>query len=285
MRIPSNKISSVIRFFHSELKDIYPEGEITAFIKLSFSKVLNINSAQLLLKKEETLTESELLKFNFIIKDLKNEVPIQYVLGETEFYGRTFKTDKRALIPRPETEELVHWIIDEFKGAKDLNVLDIGTGSGCIAITLASELNHSKVHALDISDKALELTSENAVKLGAEIVIINGDAGNPGTLPDSQFDIIVSNPPYILPEEKDSMSRNVLDYEPENALFTPPGDALFFYRNIMNYASGHLKEGGKLFFEIHESQSEALKELAKKWFKNVNLRQDLYAKPRMLCVY
>lgn len=208
--------------------------------------------------------------------------PIQYILGETEFFGLKFKVGPGVLIPRPETEELVDWILQEHQQSTGLSVLDVGTGSGCIPVALAKNLQHPKISAYDISDDALRIgeknASENNCKINFQKFDIISDTGN-----DELFDIIVSNPPYIELSEKEMMKDNVLRFEPELALFTPENEPLFFYRSILGYAVKHLKKGGRLYFEINERFGQETAKLMKDYnFKNITLRQDLNGKDRML---
>lgn len=291
MRIPSNKITDVRNFFKQELKNIYAEAEINEFIFLSFEQILEFSRTDLSLRSHETMSESELLKFNNIVKELKKQKPIQYILGSTTFYGLDFFVNENVLIPRPETEELVDLIIQDSKlKTQDsrLQILDIGTGSGCIAIALKKNIPNSNVCAMDISEKALEVAKRNTLKNNTKINLIHADILNSSTLQLSNspthFHIIVSNPPYIASSEKINMQKNVLDHEPGTALFVEDSDPLVFYRFIAEYAQKHLTRDGKLFFEINEKYGDELAGLLQqKAFKNILLKKDINDKNRILC--
>jgi release factor glutamine methyltransferase len=221
-------------------------------------------------------------KFLKAITRLKNYEPIQYIIGDTEFYGLVFKVNPSVLIPRPETEELVDWIIKDCEDDKKINILDIGTGSGCIAISLAKNLPNAKVFALDVSNEALKTANQNAINNGVEVEFIEADILSYNSL-DIQFDLIVSNPPYVRELEKQMMSANVLDHEPHLALFVEDDDALLFYRKITDVAADILKPNGQLFFEINESLGESTKQLLDNSnYKNIELKKDIFEKDRMI---
>jgi release factor glutamine methyltransferase len=302
MKIPSNRVSSVIKYYRDQLSELYSREEIENFIFFSFSEYMDFSRTDLLSRKEETMSESMLLKFNFAVKALKQHKPIQYILGSTEFYGLKIKVDERVLIPRPETEELVHVILqDEERRHKSqesrqesqdagLNtatkILDIGTGSGCIAIALSRNITGARVSAMDVSEGALELAKENAKDNNADVEFIHADvlkdetAGRLGT-----YHIIVSNPPYVLGAEKGSMHPNVLDNEPHLALFVNDNDPLLFYRRIMELGKQRLEKNGMIYFEINEQQGEALKRLAHdKGYSDIVLQKDLSGKDRILSI-
>ena len=211
--------------------------------------------------------------------------PIQYVLGSTDFFGRCFQVDRRVLIPRPETEELVDWVRREEHQAHRL--LDVGTGSGCIAISLALELPDVQVAAVDYSADALTVAHANALRLGAQVDFRKADAlRNLAEVfaEEEPFDVIVSNPPYVPEADKQSMHRNVLDHEPHLALFVPDTDWLRFYRAIARAGQHLLKPEGRLYFEIYSAAAEAMQELlAEEGYTAITLRHDLYNKPRMIC--
>src|ERR1035437_10235997 len=215
MKIASNKISDVLRFFQDTLKDIYEKEELETLIAYCFEEYLNIKRSEISLRKNETMSESDLLKFNFAIKDLKQQKPIQYIFGKADFYKLKFIVNEHVLIPRPETEELVDLIIKEQLSAlnSQISIIDIGTGSGCIPIALKKNIPAAKVYGLDVSEKALEVAKQNALLNKVEIEFILNDILNPKSLnPESQFDIIVSNPPYVRISEKETMQKNVLDH-------------------------------------------------------------------------
>ena len=290
MRIASNKITDVLRFFRDELKDIYEKDELETIIAYCFEEYLNIKRGELILRINDTISESELLKFNFAIKALKQQKPIQYILGKADFYGSKFIVNEHVLIPRPETEELVDLIVKEFKVQSlkfpEISILDIGTGSGCIPIVLKKNIPSAKVVALDISEKALEVAKQNAEMNNVEIDFICTDILNPKSQilnPKLQVDIIVSNPPYIRISEKDQMQKNVLDHEPHLALFVADNDPLLFYKAIANMALKQLKPNGKLYFEINQAYGgETKRMLESKGFKNAQLVKDINNKNRIL---
>ncbi|MFL5762791.1 MAG: peptide chain release factor N(5)-glutamine methyltransferase [Bacteroidia bacterium] len=283
MKIASNRIGDIIRFFKQELKELYGEAELNTIISWCFEAFLNLNRTQLMLKSDQTVSESELLKFNFAVKDLKQQKPIQYILGEADFYRRKFIVNGHVLIPRPETEELADLIIRENRGKEHLKILDIGTGSGCIAVTLAKELTGSEVLALDISHDAIDVARRNSEKHNAGINYFTADILDPDFSPPAALDIIVSNPPYITVSEKNAMAKNVLDYEPHLALFVAGKDPLLFYRRIADIAIRALRKNGSLYFEVNSSLGpETQHLLEKKGFKNVKLFKDLSDNNRIL---
>ncbi len=286
MLIPSNKIRDIIRFFKNELNPIYESGEIEQMIVFCFEKYLNIKRADISLKLDETVSESVLLKINFVIKELKKNKPIQYVLNEADFYGLKFIVNENVLIPRPETEELVSLIIKNYtKKNKSISILDIGTGSGCIAISLKKNIENSKVYAMDVSEKALVVAKQNSElnKTEIQFVLNNILSLNSFESIECGFDIIVSNPPYIGFSEKNKMNKNVTDFEPHLALFVDDKNPLVFYEAISDFALKHLKIDGSLYFEINERYGEETANIMKqKGFKNVMLLKDLSNKNRIL---
>ena len=283
MKIPTNKISSVIKFFKEELKGIYPETEIQSFIYLAFEHYLGFSKHDLVLKADNHISESELLHFNFVVKDLKKHKPIQYILGEMEFYGLKFKVNSSVLIPRPETEELVDEIVKNHKEEKGLRVLDICTGSGCIAIALEKNLKEPVVDALDISEEALKVAQDNAALNNSKVKFIHSDILKKPLFSQKEYDIIVSNPPYVTESEKAWMEKNVLEYEPSLALFVDDSDPLKFYIAIAEWSKKYLKQGGHLYFEINEAKGEELIEKLNNFgFKNLALKKDIRNKHRII---
>lgn len=289
MRIPSNKISDVTRFFHSELGSIYPKSEIDVFVAISFGEILGISKAGLLLKNEETMSESEMLKFTGVIRQLKDQRPIQYIFGKADFCGMKFEVNEHVLIPRPETEELVEWIKQDAQAPTTGNqrpttILDIGTGSGCIAIALKKHFMDADVSALDVSEKALEVAKRNAGRNSVRVNFIHSDilSGSSHVSP-GKFDIVVSNPPYVRESEKENMQQNVLGHEPHLALFVKDDDALFFYKAIVSFAKEQLNKMGKLYFEINETSGNEVKMLMERsGFVEVEVKKDLSGKERMV---
>jgi len=275
--------------FLNELNGLYDIEEIENFFYMLTHYYLQLNRLTIALNPDKYLPVQDLKPLTDALKDLKKNIPIQYILGETEFFGLPFKVNKKVLIPRPETEELVDWILNtEFvKSNIELNILDIGTGSGCIAVSLAKNLPNSNVYALDVSEQALKIAKANAVlnkvfinTIHANILdveIWNDDIQN------LEFDVIVSNPPYVRKLEQEQMRGNVLNHEPHLALFVDNDDALQFYRAIAEYAQKYLKPNGFLFFEINEYLGNEMKQLLKDYnFNSIELKQDIFGKDRMI---
>jgi release factor glutamine methyltransferase len=282
MKIPSNKIQDLITFFRAELKGLYTESEINILMDYCFEVFSGIRFSQAKVS-QATISESQLLKFNFAIKDLKKHVPVQYVVGKAHFYGSVFNVRPSVLIPRPETEELVDLIIKENKGITDLSIIDIGTGSGCIAVSLKKNLQDAKVSALDISAAALEVATENAMLNNVEIEFIQRDILNEDLSNGQKFDVIVSNPPYVCRSEHSEMEKNVLDYEPHLALFVEDDDPLLFYRAITESAVRHGRAGARIYFEINQAFGQETADLMKeKGFENIELLKDINNKNRIL---
>lgn len=284
MRIASNKISDIVRFFRDELKDNFDKEELETFIAYCFEEFLNIKRSEITFRGIDTVSESELLKFNFAVKDLKKNKPIQYILGKADFYGLKFIVNEDVLIPRSETEELVDLIIKENQG--EITILDIGTGSGCIPIVLKKNILSAKVYSIDISEKAIEIAKQNARSNNVEIEFIQQDILSEKQIVLSsgiKFDIIVSNPPYIRESEKAEMHANVLEYEPHIALFVSDNDPLLFYKAITDIGLTELNPGGKIYFEINEAFGvETKKMMEEKGFKNVVILNDINNKNRIL---
>lgn len=272
-----------IASIRKELAGIYAKGEIESLIFLIFEKLKGYSRTQLLLAHEERLNEDDRNKIAKIVDRLKNHEPIQYILGMTEFYGLPFHSVPGVLIPRPETEELVQWIIQENKNSKP-SILDIGTGTGCIAISLQKNIPQSNVFACDISPVCLETARRNSELNSAEVSVFKYDILNDTTeisLP--ELDIIVSNPPYIRETEKSLMEKNVLEYEPELALFVADEKPLIFYERIADFSRIHLKNQGRLYFEINEAfGSECCVMLQGKGFSEIVLKKDIHGKDRMI---
>lgn len=278
------KIQDTIQLFRNELKDLYSPEEIENFIFFSMNEYLGYTRRHLQLKANQSLGEKETERFKTILAELKNHKPIQYILGNTEFYGLKIRVNEHVLIPRPETEELVELILQENPAPE--NILDIGTGSGCIAIALKKHLKDSVVFAIDISDEALLVAKGNAILNQTQVHFLQADILTPLSSEKkdsgSKFDVIVSNPPYVRQSEKDKMSKNVLDYEPHLALFVNDNDPLVFYKAIADFALQNLSASGKLYFEINEKLGSEVKNLLdKKGFKNVEIKKDMSGKERI----
>lgn len=282
-------------YFLQELSTIYDEMEATSFFYLILEHLCQLKRIDLALNPDFEISENDKVRWQNILTELKTQKPIQYILGETEFYGLKFLVNENVLIPRPETEELVELILKSTKEkvqSTDLKVIDIGTGSGCIAISLAKNLPNAKVFAIDVSEKAILTAQENAKQNGVEVNFIQQnilEIDELIKLPTSSFqrptffDIIVSNPPYVRMLEKEEIKTNVLEYEPHLALFVEDNDALIFYRKIAQLAKKSLTENGKLYFEINQYLGkETVTLLEKMDFKNIELLQDIYGNDRMI---
>lgn len=274
---------NAIEYIKTNLSGYYSDNESDSISLIIFEHVLGYSRLQVHLNRNELVGEYEIELIKKIVDRLKANEPIQYILGKTDFYGLSFKVTPDVLIPRPETEELVDWIIKE-ESRNSPKILDIGTGSGCIPITLAKNIPNAIVSGWDISEKTLAIAVENAKKLNATVEFERVDILNWKNLNISnKNDIIVSNPPYVRHLEKKMMSPNVLENEPQMALFVPDNDALVFYREIAAFASEHLAYGGRLYFEINEALGTKMTELLKKTgFNNVVLKKDINGKERMV---
>ena len=270
------------KYFISELSNSYPETEIQSFFNILIEFKLNLSRVELALQPMIEFNVTDLDFFQKALKGLKKQLPIQHIIGETEFYGLLFRVNKNVLIPRPETEELVNWIIEEHKSSSTLKILDIGTGSGCIAISLAKNLINAEVFALDVSSEALKTTKFNAEINNAAIQFIEADILTLSKLPNT-FDIIVSNPPYVRELEKEQMQQNVLANEPHLALFVKDENPLLFYNAIADFAKNHLIKNGNLYFEINQYLGkQTIKLLQSKSFKNIQLKKDIFGADRMI---
>lgn len=262
------------------LSTVYETREAGNIVHELLHQQLGIDRVQLSINQAFELKAADQEQLETTIARLQKHEPLQHVLGATEFYGLHLKTDGRALIPRPETEELVHWILEENRNT-GLEVLDIGTGTGCIPIVLAKEMNKAEVSAMDISSDALALASENAALNQVTVHFKQADILKQAL--DQSYDIIVSNPPYIPVADKAEMHTNVLEFEPGLALFVPDETPLLFYERIGYLAAQYLKPGGKLYFEIHHAYGQAVCDLLKDLgFDTVDLRKDLQGNDRMI---
>jgi release factor glutamine methyltransferase len=272
-------------YFIQELTPLYDVGEVESFFYLILEAKHQLQRVDLALQPELAFSESELKTWSSILEQLKKEIPIQYILGVTHFYGLEFEVNTAVLIPRPETEELVDLIIQNSKSKAQnskLKILDIGTGSGCIAVALAKNLPNAQVFALDVSEQALSTAKKNAglnqvpIQFLHQSILETEDLGQ-------QFDIIVSNPPYVRELEKQEIKKNVLDNEPHLALFVEDNDALIFYRKIAQLAQKNLNPQGQLYFEINQYLGQEMLDLLQELgFKNSELRQDIYGNDRMI---
>ena len=277
-------------FFNEALSAIYPKTEIDSFFFILMEEKLKLQRIDTVLKPDYLITEKNLIDLKNIVKRLQKEEPIQYIIGTTEFYGLPFLVDKNTLIPRPETEELVTWVLDEIKvltnnKITELSILDIGTGTGCIPISLAKNLTSLNISAIDISPEALLIAKQNAILNKVTIEFIELDILNAESLP-QEYDVIISNPPYVRELEKEEIKNNVLENEPHLALFVADENPLIFYNKIADLAKQQLSKNGMLFFEINQYLGkETVNMLAKKGFKNIQLKKDLFGNDRMIkCV-
>jgi len=277
-------------FFNEALSAIYPKTEIDSFFFILMEEKLKLQRIDTVLKSDFLITEKNLIDLKNIVKRLQKEEPIQYIIGNTEFYGLPFLVDKNTLIPRTETEELVAWVLDEIKVFTnnkiiELSILDIGTGTGCIPISLAKNLTSLNISAIDISPEALLIAKQNAILNKVTIEFIELDILNAESLP-QEYDVIISNPPYVRELEKKEIKNNVLENEPHLALFVADENPLIFYNKIADLAKKQLSENGMLFFEINQYLGkETINMLVKKGFKNIQLKKDLFGNDRMIkCV-
>ncbi|HQT23511.1 MAG: protein-(glutamine-N5) methyltransferase, release factor-specific [Sphingobacteriales bacterium 17-39-43] len=277
------------QIYTDSLRLIYDRREAASLAWLSISHVCKLERAEYLNLKDTEIPTDKFQSLLKILEELKTGKPLQYVIGETEFYGMTFKVNPSVLIPRPETEELVEWILSDIRKSKisieGLKIIDIGTGSGCIPISLKKNLPEAQLFALDISPEALGVSKQNAALNTTRIQFIQDDIRNSVSreLIGEKFGIIVSNPPYVTEAEKQQMLPNVLEHEPHLALFVPNDDPLIFYRAIADFAIKHTDTNGSLYLEINENLGEETVQLLKQMgFKNIELRQDLSGKDRMI---
>ena len=280
------KIAALKHYFFSELQPIQEVSEIESFFFILIEYLHKLQRIDVSLNPDFEVSETDLEKWNIILSELKTEKPIQYITGEAWFYGYRFEVNENTLIPRPETEELVEWIVESTKleaESTKLNILDIGTGSGCIPISLKKEIPNAMVSALDVSENALEMARKNAVSNEVAVHFILQNILETESLLE-KYDIIVSNPPYVRNLEKQEIKKNVLAYEPHLALFVEDSDALLFYRKIAQLALRSLTPNVKLFFEINQYLGkETVALLENLGFKTVELRKDFMGNDRMIC--
>lgn len=285
--------------FLSDLALLYPKEEIQSFYNLLIAHKLKLTRTEIALNLRQVLIKTDLEYLLIALSELKNEKPIQYIIGLCEFYGLEFKVNKHVLIPRPETSELINWLLNDTRKKREyshdsrLKILDIGTGSGCIAITLAKNLSNAIVYAIDISRQALQVAEQNAIINAVDVQFMELDILNTSTIPVTKgirhslnslkFDIIVSNPPYVRQLEKHQIQNNVLEYEPHLALFIKDSDPLLFYEKIADFANENLCKNGQLFFEINQYLSkETVILLKQKGFRNVKMKKDIFGNDRMI---
>lgn len=290
MKIATNKLSSLYEFYKTELSSIYDNDELYAIFELVCEHYLGYSKTDTRLKFQENLNQSDVLKLYDTAKALKEGTPIQYILGEADFYNLKFNVNSSTLIPRPETEELVDIIIKQFKQEtshnQTLNILDIGTGSGCIPITFKKNIPNSKVTGIDISEQALEIAKSNAIKNKVDIDFIKLDilSSFDSSLIALPLSLIISNPPYVLNSEAKQMDIRVLNYEPHLALFVDDTDPIIFYKRIIDLCTNHLEEKGFLFFELNPIYANDVKNYANdsKIFNFTEILKDMSGKERFL---
>lgn len=271
-------------YFSEVLSEIYPKTEIDTFFFILIEEYLGLQRIDSVLKPNFKIEKEILSILNTALDRLKKEEPIQYIIGKTEFYGFPFLVDKHTLIPRPETEELVEWVIKEIIdcNGNSLHILDIGTGTGCIPISIAKHLSKANISAIDVSEKALKIAQKNAESNNVSINFIELDILNTIDLP-QKYDVIISNPPYVRELEKVEIKNNVLQNEPHLALFVEDENPLVFYNKIADLAKKYLSENGMLFFEINQYLGdETVQLLQEKGFTTVELRKDLFQNDRMI---
>jgi release factor glutamine methyltransferase len=275
------EIHNAIRMIRDSLAGLYAPEEIDGFINLIFDHLLEISGLKLHLHRNQQISEAKLTEIKEIAERLQNFEPIQYILGKTEFYGLTFKVNPSVLIPRPETEELVDWILKDSPFVNTA-MLDIGTGSGCIPVAIAYNRPDLKIEAWDVSSEAISMARKNA-----ELNKVNIDFSNSDILlwrqkkTGKKYNLIVSNPPYVRRSEETLMLKNVVDHEPHLALFVRDEDPLIFYKEISAFAESHLNPGGRIYFEINEKLGTEVEKLLNSHFSNVIIRKDINGKDRM----
>lgn len=275
------EIHDTIRMIRASLSGLYVPEEIEGFINLIFDHLFKMSGLKLHLNRNQQISEAKLTEIKEIAERLQNFEPIQYILGETEFYGLTFSVNPSVLIPRPETEELVDWILKDSPSVNN-TLLDIGTGSGCIPVAIAYNRPDLKIEAWDVSDEAISMARKNAeinkVKIDfSKIDILLWRQTKTG----KKYDLIVSNPPYVTRSEETLMLKNVVDHEPHLALFVKDEDPLIFYREISAFAESHLNPGGRVYFEINEKLGNEVEKLLSNHFSNVIILKDINGKDRM----
>jgi release factor glutamine methyltransferase len=277
------RLNNIIKEYHRKLLSLYPPQEIQSIIGLVMETYLKISKVEISLKRHDEVHEALQSVLMDILKELETGKPVQYIIGDTSFYDMNISVNPDVLIPRQETEELVQWIVTDARHVSEkFRILDIGTGSGCIAIALANELKDARISACDIFRKALDLAKENAKRNDVQVNFFKMNVLKQNLLPD-QFDIIVSNPPYIPNSEKMRMHRNVLEHEPISALFVPDKEPLLFYEAIAGFSLNHLSQNGTLYLEIHEKYGKEVVHLLKKAsFSNIQLKKDINGKDRMV---
>jgi len=282
MGVNIQTIKDIRLYLAKELNDIYPQQEINSFANIIIMTVINIKKLHQLHNPDQAVTREQAGRIISICNELRTSKPIQYILGETIFYDCIIKVDSSTLIPRPETEELVDTIIKENKDFQG-TIFDLGTGSGCIAIALAANIPGSLVTGIDISKGAIKIARENAIANNVSVSFVEGDIFNFDFYSVNKASIIVSNPPYVCNSEKQSMKKNVLEFEPHDALFVPDYDPLKFYKGIFNLAEKMLIPGGKIYFEINEAMGKSMIKLFESsGYSQIKIIRDMNRKERMI---
>ncbi|MFV8226624.1 peptide chain release factor N(5)-glutamine methyltransferase [Christiangramia aquimixticola] len=274
-------ISQLRENFKKSLVGLYPETEVDSFFYLLAEEFLDKRRLDIALDPSAEADPEGLQSILDALERLKKYEPVQYILGYTEFYGLKFQVDKNVLIPRPETEQLISWVLSDIPKEQNLSILDIGTGSGCIPVNLAKHLSSAKITAYDISEGALKVATENARFHKVEIDFKKADILKMQKLP-QQFDVIISNPPYVRELEKKEMHKNVLKHEPDTALYVEDENALIFYKKITELAAENLATGGLLYFEINQYLGAETKELVEEMNFVAELKKDIFGNYRML---
>ena len=278
-------IRQIATEIRQQLTGLYPATELESFIRILFRHYLNMTPTQVHLSQDSEPPAGIVQQIQTAIDELKKFCPIQYILGETEFYGLPFVVTSDVLIPRPETEELVDWIVRGYDRDAMLSVIDVGTGSGCIAVSLAASFPNAKVWAVDISEAALSVAQQNALKNKVKVMFLREDVLKNTLIgfEPASLDVVVSNPPYVTPSEKRQMLPNVLEFEPHTALFTPGEDPLIFFKRIATFGVGCLKKGGKIFFETNEAFPAEVANILKQYgYSDIVSRKDINGKWRMV---
>lgn len=281
MKFRSNLLEEVPRYFHRQLDDLYDPNEVESIAFLAIERYQGFSRTQFVMHAKDRLSESDMLKYIHCVKELETGRPVQYVLEEAHFRNLKLYVAEGVLIPRPETEELIQWIVED-DTREPLKVLDIGSGSGCIPLALKDELKQAQVTSVDISERALNIAARNGLNLNLTVDFARLDVLSED-LPEQDWDIIVSNPPYVTVDEKGQMHKNVLDFEPDEALFVSNEDPLLFYRRIAEQGQSKLIDGGRMYFEINRSFGpQTVQLLEELGYEQVELRKDLVGNDRMI---
>ena len=272
----------IVHEIRDALRGVYPDAEALSLAKMLLVEVFGFSTLELYGGKDKEISGKRLHDLHEMLSRLQKNEPIQYIIGMERFGGLTFEVDRNVLIPRPETRELVDWVVEDYQSKGKCRILDIGTGSGCIAISLAKYIKGAEVESWDVSEEALQVAHRNCIRNGVEVCLRRKDvliAEPEGKL----YDVMVSNPPYITEKEKADMDANVLDWEPSVALFVPDADPLLFYRKIAVLGISMLSEGGSLYFEINRAYGEATGEMLESLgYRQVELRKDSWGNDRMI---